>query len=62
MSMEVPEPIAAYFAGTNEHDVEAMLAPFVAAAIVNDEGQERRGRAAIQECAGDKISRLEILS
>jgi hypothetical protein len=49
MSMELPEPIAAYFAGTNKHDVDAPLAPFAAAAIVKDEGQERRGHAAIQE-------------
>ncbi len=49
MSMELPEPIAAYFAGPKKHDVDAMLAPFAAAAIVKNEGQERRSRAAIQE-------------
>src|SRR5438876_4997210 len=56
MSMELPEPIAAYFARTKKHDVDAMLAPFAAAAIVKDEGQERRGRAFT--LAGDKISGL----
>ena len=49
MSTERPEPIAAYFAGKNQHDINAMLAPFAGAAIVKDEGQERRGVAAIQE-------------
>lgn len=49
MSLELPEPIAAYFAGTNNHDIDAMLAPFAEAAIIRDEGQERRGLAAIQE-------------
>ena len=53
MSTELPEPIATYFAGTNKHDVDTMLAPFAAAAIVKDEGQERRGRAAIQEWIGE---------
>jgi len=49
MSIELPEPIAAYFVGTNNHDTDAMLAPFADGAIVKDEGQERRGLAAIQE-------------
>jgi len=49
MSIELPEPIAAYVAGKNQHDINAMLAPFAEAAIVKDEGQERRGAAAMQE-------------
>ena len=49
MSITLPEPIAAYLAATNRHDVDAMLAPFAATAIVKDEGQERRGAAAIRD-------------
>ena len=49
MSVELPQPIASYFAGQNDHDIHAMLALFAAAAIVKDEGQERRGLAAVQE-------------
>ena len=49
MPTKLPEPVAAYFAATNAHDVDAMLAPFAETAIVKDEGQERRGAAAIRE-------------
>jgi hypothetical protein len=42
MSIEFPEPIAAYFAGKNHHDVDARLPPFAGAAPVKDEGQEIR--------------------
>lgn len=49
MSRELPEPIATYFAGVNRHHVDAMLAPFAEAAVVKDEGQERRGLPAIRE-------------
>src|SRR5438552_2030266 len=49
MSTKLPQPLAAYFAGVNIHDIDAMLAPFTEAAIVKDEGQERRGLAAIRE-------------
>lgn len=46
--MTLPEPIAAYFAAKNRHDIEAMLVPFSADAIVKDEGQELRGHAPIR--------------
>ena len=34
----LPQPIAAYFAATNTHDIDAMLEPFADGAIVRDEG------------------------
>src|SRR5258706_11630333 len=49
MPTELPQPLAAYFAAVNTHDIDAMLAPFTESATVKDEGQERRGRAAIRE-------------
>ena len=49
MPTELPEPLAAYFAAKNRHDIEGMLAPFAADAIVWDEGQERSGHPAIRE-------------
>jgi len=49
MSKQLPEPVAAYFAGNKNYDVSAMLAPFAESAVVKDEGQERRGLAAIRE-------------
>jgi hypothetical protein len=48
MSTTLPEPLSAYFGAKNRHDIDAMLAPFAADAVVKDEGQERRGRAAIR--------------
>ena len=63
MSTKLPKPVAAYFAATNLHDIDAMLAPFDETAIVRDEGQERRGAAAIRctvTLARGKISRLDI--
>jgi hypothetical protein len=49
MSTKLPPPLGAYFAAVNVQDIEAMLAPFSAAATVKDEAQERRGLAAIRE-------------
>ena len=49
MPTELPQPLAAYFAAVNAHDIDAMLAPFTESATVKDEGQERRGRVAIRE-------------
>ena len=49
MSTKLPEPLATYFAGHNNHDVDAMIGPFAEAAIVKDEGQEVRGLPAIRK-------------
>jgi hypothetical protein len=49
MSSTLPEPIAAYFAAANRHDVDATLGPFSKTAVVIDEGRERTGLAAIRE-------------
>jgi hypothetical protein len=47
--MNLPEPLAAYFAAKNRKDIDAMLVPFAAQATVRDEGHERSGHAAIHE-------------
>jgi hypothetical protein len=44
----LPAPLAAYFAAKNTDDIDAMLAPFDEAAVVEDEGREHHGRAAIR--------------
>jgi hypothetical protein len=49
MSTNLPKPLAAYFAAVNTQDIDAMLAPFREGATVKDEGQERRGLAAVRE-------------
>jgi hypothetical protein len=53
MSLKLPEPIAAYFAGTNAHNIDAMLASFAEAAIVQDEGQEMHGHVAMRGTPDD---------
>jgi hypothetical protein len=47
MSMELPKPIAAYFAGSNAHDAGACVTCFTDDAVVRDEGREWRGAAAV---------------
>jgi hypothetical protein len=60
MSIKLPEPIAAYFAATNAHNVDAMLALFAESAMVQDEGQERRGLAAIREWMEEAIRKYRF--
>ena len=48
MNGQIPASIAAYFAAKNRRDIDAMLTPFAAAALVRDEGGEHRGHAAIR--------------
>jgi hypothetical protein len=45
VSEELPKLIAAYFAATNRHDIDAMLVPFAEDATV----KERDGLAAVRE-------------
>ena len=49
MTAKLPEPLAAYFAAANDHNIDAMLASFAHDAVVKDEGQTMRGLAAIRE-------------
>jgi ketosteroid isomerase-like protein len=48
--------VAAYVAGANAQDAEAVAACFNEGAVVQDEGRERRGVAAIREWA-EEVSR-----
>lgn len=45
---DLPEPVAAYFAAKNKHDIDGMMAQFNEDAKVKDEGREYCGRAAIR--------------
>jgi ketosteroid isomerase-like protein len=49
MRIELPKPLAAYYAAKNQKDIAGMLACFAADASVHDEGQDRRGHAEIRE-------------
>ena len=48
MPTKLSKPLATYFAGHKNHDVDAMIGPFAEGAIVKDEGQERRGLTAVR--------------
>lgn len=48
MSLELPLPIAAYVAANARLDVDGMLPPFAADAVLRDNGAARRGCAEIR--------------
>ena len=60
MPLRLPEPLAAYFAAVNTHNIDAMLAGFAEGAIVRDEGQERRGLAAIREWMEETVRKYHF--
>jgi ketosteroid isomerase-like protein len=51
MTVELPKPVAEYFAAANTDDAERVAACFTDDAIVHDEGGDYRGRAAIRDWA-----------
>jgi len=48
MAIELPIPIAAYFALSNARKVDACVALFTGDAVVFDEGRERRGPSGVR--------------
>lgn len=46
--LTLPPPIRSYFSANSDLDVEAMLAPFAADAVVKDERRTHQGTAAIR--------------
>jgi hypothetical protein len=48
MAIDLPAPVAAFFAGKHRHDIDAIAAPFAADAWVHDEHNDHRGRAAVR--------------
>jgi len=53
MPLQLPEPVAAYFAAANSDDADRVAACFAADAVVRDEGRDRRGPAAIRAWAAE---------
>ena len=49
MPLNLPTPIATYFAAKNAHDIDAMLAVFSDQASVHDEGRDMVGHYAIRD-------------
>ena len=62
MSTKLPEPLATYFAGHNDHDVDAMIGPFAEGAIVKDEGHERRGLPAIRKWMEEATAKPSVIA
>ena len=48
---KLPGPVATYIAGANAQDINAVTGCFSERAIVQDEGQNRKGLAAIRQWA-----------
>lgn len=48
MTIQLPAPVTAYFLATNRHDIDSMLVPFAAEAVVQDEGEKHVGHVAIR--------------
>jgi len=49
LKTKLPEPLASYFEAVNREDVESMLVPFAANAVVKDEGKTRSGVPELRE-------------
>ena len=60
MSTSLPQPLTEYFKTTNEHDVASVLACFAAEAIVEDEGKEYLGPAAIRRWIEETIRKYDF--
>jgi len=56
----LPQPLTEYFKATNEHDVAAVLASFAAEAIVEDEGGQYLGLAAIRRWIEETVRKYDF--
>jgi hypothetical protein len=61
MSLDLPAPIAAYFAA-DRHDSDAIAQCFAEQAVVKDEGHIYRGRVAIKQWKADTSARYNYSS
>lgn len=61
MPLDLPKPIAAYFA-SDRQDAEAVARRFTQTAVVKDEGHTYRGRAAIKQWKTEVSARYQYTS
>jgi hypothetical protein len=61
MTLNLPKPIAAYFAA-DKTDAEAFCQCFTEAAMVKDEGHTHQGRAAIKQWKADASAKYQYTS
>ena len=55
MSVELPEPIAAFVDANARLDLEAMLRPFAADAVITDNGHRYEGRAGLRRLFEESV-------
>ena len=61
MTLDLPEPVAAYFAADKE-GAEAVARCFTDTAVVKDEGQTYRGQAAIRQWKAEASAKYQYTS
>ncbi len=61
MTLELPQPVAAYFAADRQ-DAEAVARCFTEGAVVKDEGHTHNGRAAIKRWKTDVAAKFQYTS
>jgi len=60
MATTLHSTLESYFAATNRHDVDGMIAAFADDAVVKDEGREHQGTSAIQEWVKETIRKYDF--
>lgn len=61
MPLELPLPIATYVAANARLDIDAMLQPFAADAVLRDNGKLFRGRAEIRRLFEEAVSPVKAI-
>ena len=60
MATKLHSTLEGYFAATNGHDVDGMIAAFAGDAVVKDEGHEHRGVSAIRGWMNETIRKYNF--
>ena len=60
MKTNLPDQLASYFAAVNKQDIDGMLAPFAADAVVKDEGRTHNGSRAVREWIEEVTERYHL--
>lgn len=61
MTLDLPSPVAAYVAANARLDVDAMLAPFAADAVLLDNGAAFRGHAEIRTLFAEAVVAVKAI-
>jgi ketosteroid isomerase-like protein len=61
MTLELPSPVSAYVAANARLDVDGMLAPFAADAVLRDNGAVLRGHAEIRRLLEEAVVAVKAI-